>query len=149
LRPIKATPLRAAEDRGRQENSMTTEIPVHNVFKIIHLDLAREPGHPEGSAEDRYTLVLPLDLEGHIDPDYCRSFPDLCRVAHVSFSGGVHRGMVRRESDGTWAFDYGDADSEDEAGFRFSHERFAPGEYVSVIRHGQAHPYKVISLQPL
>jgi hypothetical protein len=128
---------------------MTTEIPVHNIFKIIHLDLAREPGHPEGSVEDRYTLVLPLDQEGRIDTDYCRSFPDLCRVAHVSFQGGVHRGMVRRESDGTWAFDYGDADSEDEAGFRFSHERFAPGEYVSVIRHGQAHPYKVISLQPL
>ena len=38
---------------------------------------------------------------------------------------------------------------EDEAGFRFSDERFAPGEYVSVIRDGKAHPYRVISLQPL
>jgi len=67
----------------------------------------------------------------------------------VSFRSGVHRGLVRRDPDGTWTFDYGDADAEDEAGFRFSHERFTPGEYVSVIRDGQAHPYKVISLQPL
>jgi len=128
---------------------MLTEMPAHNVFKIIHLDLAREPGHPEGSTEDRYTLVLPLNAESYIDPDYCRSFPDLCRVTHVSFAGGVHRGLVRRDSDGTWTFDYGDADPEDEVGFRFSHERFTPGEYVSVIRDGEAHPYKVISLQPL
>jgi hypothetical protein len=128
---------------------MLANILAQNAFKIIHLDLAREPGHPQGSAEDRYTLVLPLDQEGYIDTDYSRSFPDLCRVAHASFRGGVHRGLVRCESDGTWAFDYGDADAEEEAGFRFSHERFAPGEYVSVIRDGQAHPYKVISLQPL
>ena len=128
---------------------MLAAIPAHQVFKIIHLDLAREPGHPQGSALDRYTLILPLDDEGRIEPDYCRSFPDLCRVAHVSIGGGVHRGLVKHETDGTWAFDYGDADSEDEAGFRFSDERFTPGEYVSVIRDGQAHPYKVISLQPL
>lgn len=128
---------------------MLTELPAHDVFRIIHLDLAREPGHPEGSAQDRYTLVLPLDKDGRIDPDYCRSFPDLCRVAHASIPGGVHRGLIRRETDGTWLFDYGDADSSDEAGFRFSDERFAPGEYVSVIRDGKAHPYKVISLQPL
>ena len=25
---------------------MLTEMPAHNVFKIVHLDLAREPGHP-------------------------------------------------------------------------------------------------------
>lgn len=128
---------------------MLAESPAHDVFKIIHLDLAREPGHPEGSVQDRYTLVLPLDEEGYIDADCCRSFPDLCRVAHASFRGGVHRGMVRCESDGTWRFDYGDADAEDEAGFRFSQERFTPGEYVSVVRGGQSHPYKVISLQPL
>jgi hypothetical protein len=128
---------------------MLAEIPAHHVFKIVHLDLAREPGHPEGSAQDRYTLVLPLDEDGRIDPGYCQSFPDLCRVTHVSIQGGVHRGLIRHEPDGAWSFDYGDADAEDEAGFRFSDERFTPGEYVSVIREGQAHPYKVISLQPL
>jgi hypothetical protein len=133
----------------RQETAMLTESPVHDAFQIIHLDLAREPGHPEGSAQDRYTLVLPLDKEGHIDRASCQSFPDLCRVTHVSLSGGVHRGLVRYETDGTWAFDYGDADIEDEAGFRFSDECFTPGEYVSVIRDGRAHPYKVISLQPV
>ena len=128
---------------------MLAEAPAHHVFKVIHLDLAREPGHPEGSAADRYTLVLPLDDDDRIDSDYCRSFPDLCRVAHVSLGGGIHRGLIRCDAEGTWVFDYGDADAEDEAGFRFSPERFTPGEYVSVIRDGRAHPYRVISLQPL
>ena len=77
---------------------MLAAIPAHQVFKIIHLDLAREPGHPQGSALDRYTLILPLDDDGRIDPDYCQSFPDLCRVAHVSIGGGVHRGLVKHEA---------------------------------------------------
>jgi hypothetical protein len=117
------------------------------VFRIVHLDLAREPGHPSGSIEDRYTLVLPLDEQGRIDVDYCRKFPELCRVAHSSLEGGVHRGLVRQEADGTWVFDYGDADRTIETGFRLDQERFVPGEYVSIVRNGQEHPYRVVSLQ--
>jgi hypothetical protein len=128
---------------------MPTADAIPDVFRIIHLDLAREPGHPQGSAEDRYTLVLPLDAEGRIDADYCRQFPDYCRVAHASSDGGVHRGLVRCEAEGAWSFDYGDADSESEVGFRFGEERFTPGEYVSVVRDGESHPYRVISLQAL
>ena len=120
-----------------------------DVFRIIHLDLAREPGHPQGSIEDRYTLILPLDADGRIDADYCRQFPDLCRVSHSSPDGGVHRGLVRREADETWTFDYGDADRTVEMGFRLEQERFVPGEYVSVVRNGQEHPYRVVSLQDL
>jgi len=128
---------------------MPTPDTAPDVFQIVHLDLAREPGHPEGSTEDRYTLVLPLNQEGRIDEGYCRDFPALCRVTHASLDGGVHRGLLRREGDGTWAFDYGDADNTSETGFRFGEERFAPGEYVSVIRDGQAHPYRVVSLRHL
>lgn len=122
---------------------------IPDVFRIIHLDLAREPGHPNGSPEDRYTLVLPLDANARIDLDYCRQFPDLCRVAHASPEDGIHRGLVRPEANGAWTFDYGDADHESEVGFRLGDEQFVPGEYVSVVRDGEAHPYRVISLQRL
>lgn len=128
---------------------MTTLDLAPDVFRIIHLDLAREAGHPQGSAQDRYTLVLPLDSEGRIDQAFCREFPDFCRVAHASPEGGIHRGLVRRDSDGTWSFDYGDADMTVETGFRLGQERFAPGEYVSIVRDGQPHTYRVISLQKL
>ena len=80
---------------------MLAEIPAHDIFKIIHLDLAREPGHPQGSADDRYTLILPLDAEGYIDPDSCRSFPDLCRVAHASFRNEVVDVESRSHDGGT------------------------------------------------
>jgi hypothetical protein len=61
--------------------------------------------------------------------------------------GGLHRGLVRHDSDGTWTFDYGDADRTIETGFRLDQERFVPGEYVSIVRDGQEHPYRVVSLQ--
>lgn len=126
-----------------------TALDTPDIFRVIHLDLAREPGSPEGSAQDRYTLVLPLDGDGRIEPNYCREFPDLCRVAHSSPVGGIHRGLVRRDADGTWVFDYGDADEATEIGFRLGDERFVPGEYVSVVRDGQEHPYRVVSLQKI
>ena len=128
---------------------MPLRAPAPANFHVIHLDLAREPGHPEGSVRDRYTLVLPLEADGRIDQDYCHRFPDLCTVVRLSEDGGVRRGLIRREADKTWVFDYGDAVEGDETGFRFGQERFTPGEYVSIERDGVQHPYRVISLQPV
>ena len=119
------------------------------LFQLIHLDLAREPGHPEGSTQERYTLVLPLLADGRIDQTTCRAFPDLCTVARVAEDGGILRGLVHRDADGTWTFDYGDAVETAETGFRFGDEHFKPGEYVTIVRDGVEHPYRVISLQPI
>lgn len=127
---------------------MTLHAVASAQLHIIHLDLAREPGHPEGSVRDRYTLVLPLKTDGRIDEAYCRGVPDLCTVARLSEDGGIKRGLIRREPDKTWVFDYGDAVEGAETGFRFSQEHFTPGEYVSIERDGVQHPYRVISLQP-
>ena len=126
---------------------LQTEAETKN-FQVIHLSLAREAGHPEGSTRDYYTLVLPLDAEGRIDAADCKACPDLCAVSRVSEDGGIKRGLIRREGQ-TWVFDYGDAVEEQDTGFRFDDERFVPGEYVSVQRDGLQHPYRVISLRPL
>ncbi len=118
-------------------------------FYVVHLDLAREPGHPEGSLEDRYTLLLPLTADGSILKAEARAHPDFCRVSRAYAQDEVKRGLIVHESDGTWVFDFGDAEREPEVAFRFSKERFIPGEYVSIQRGDDQHTYRVVSLQPL
>lgn len=129
---------------------MTTSasaVPDH--FFVVHLDLAREPDHPEGSIEDRYTLLLPLGEDGRIIEPEARAFPDYCRVSRRSGQEDIKRGLIRRDSEGGWLFDFGDDEAEPEIGLRLSEERFNPGEYISVQRGGDQHTYRVISLQPL
>jgi hypothetical protein len=121
-----------------------SDIPDH--FQVVHLDLAREPDHPAGSAEDRYTLLLPLGADGRILEAQARRHPDYCRVSRIGPEGGIVRGLVRPGPGRDWRFEFGAAE---EAGFRFAEQRFSPGEYVAVLRNGDPHTYRVVSLQPL
>ena len=120
------------------------DIPDH--FQVVHLDLAREPGHADGSAGDRYTLLLPLGEDGRILEAQARRHPDYCRVSRMDPQGGVMRGLMRPGPGRNWRFDFGETE---EAGFRFGEERFIPGEHVTVLRDKRQHTYKVIGLQPL
>ena len=128
-------------------NIPASAVPEH--FQIIHLDLAREPGHPEGSALDRYTLLLPLADDGRIIVPEARAHPDDCRVAHACGQDEIKHGVIRRDADGAWIFDFGDAEGEPEVGFRLARERFSPGEYISIQRGKDQHTYRVVSLQPV
>lgn len=123
---------------------MTQRLP--SGFRLIHLELAREAGHPAGSARDGYTLVLPVRPDGHIDEDVAHAHADACRVARIAGGETELSGLIRRESGGRWVFDYG---VEHENPFRLSQERLEPGEYVSIRRGEDEHTYRVISLQPL
>ena len=120
------------------------DIPDH--FQVVHLDLAREPDHPDGSAKDRYTLLLPLGPDGLILEAQARRHPDYCRVSRMDPEGAIVRGLMRPGPDRNWRFDFGEAE---EAGFRFAEQRFSPGECVAVLRDGAQHTYRVIALQPL
>jgi hypothetical protein len=121
-----------------------SDIPDH--FQVVHLDLARDPGQPEGSANERYTLLLPLGPDGRILEGEARRHPNYCRVSRMDAEGGIVRGLLRPGPGRDWRFDFGETE---EAGFRFGEERFAPGEYVTVLRGQEQHTYKVIVLQPL
>ena len=121
-----------------------SDIPEH--FQVVHLDLAREPDRAQGSANDRYTLLLPLDPDGRILEAEARRYPDYCRVSRVDPEGGIARGLMRPGPGRNWRFDFGETE---EAGFRFGEERFIPGEHVTVLRDKRQHTYKVIGLQPL
>ena len=125
---------------------MNTADAVPDHFYVVHLDLAREPGHPEGSANDRYSLLLPLGPDGRILEAEARRHPDYCRVSRTDPQGDIIRGRMKPERSRNWSFDFGEAE---ESGFRFGEERFAPGEYVTILRGRDEHTYRVISLQPL
>ena len=59
-------------------------------------------------------------------------------------------GHLIRTHSGAWAFHYdAQGGKPDETGYRFADEKFAIGEYVSVMENGKPHVYKVISVGKL
>ena len=116
----------------------------------IELELAREPGHPEGDRNHTYRLYLPLTGEGHIDPSAYREMLDWCRVVRNRPGEEQARGRILRGPGGRWVFDYSDAGTrDDEVGFRLSEERFVPGEYVSIREDDdKTHAFRILSVQP-
>lgn len=115
----------------------------------IELELAREPGHPEGDRNHSYRLFLPLTADGHIDAAGFRDMPDWGRVVRNRPGEDEARGRIQRGPGGRWLFDYSDASTQDdEVGFRLSEERFVPGEYVSIREDdGKTHVFRIVSVR--
>jgi hypothetical protein len=73
--------LKIPADKKRQEDCMKhldqkldwAKLPPS--FRRIRLELAREKGHPQGSARIGYTFVAPLDANGKIDADLWHRTP--------------------------------------------------------------------------
>jgi hypothetical protein len=119
-------------------------------FYRIRLELAREPGHPTGEASHGYDIVAPLDADGRIDPANWRTHRDASRVRRFRRDEEDRVGRLGRKHGGTWFFDYGEGDRDDEPGFRFGDERFVPGEYVSVREQdGEMHTFRIVSVEAL
>lgn len=118
---------------------MTRELPA--AFRRIVMELAREPGHPHGDASDRYTLVAPLGEDARIDPTRLKDHAVGGRVVR-DLDGSV--GQLVHGPGGRWWFHYEGAEGpEDELVFRLAEERLVTGEYVSVVRDGETHPFRV------
>jgi hypothetical protein len=120
-------------------------------FSRIRLELAREPGHPEGSRMSGYELVAPLDTDARLSADLWKKHRDFCTVRRFREGEDDLRGRLARRPGGAWFFDY-DAgrSSDDEPGHRLGDERFVTGEYVSVRdQHGRMHTYRVVSVASL
>lgn len=110
----------------------------------IRLELAREPGHPDGDARTGYDIVAFLDADGRLDLDACRNQLDRCRVRRFVQDVTVATGRLRHTTGDRWVLDFPGGAREDATGFRLSDERFVPGEYVSIIAgDGAAHTYCV------
>ena len=113
---------------------MTKTLKPDPRLRHIHLLLAREPGHPEGSRREGYELIAPLDATGHLDDKAWHDLRDRCRVKRFAENEADQIGHLVRKPGGHWAFHYdihGDA-GHDESGYRLSSHSFVPGEYVSI-----------------
>jgi hypothetical protein len=107
-----------------------TALPLQ--FRKVRLELAREPGHPEGASDQGYDLLVPLDNEGRLDAGVWRTHRDSTRVRRFRAGEADQIGKLSRRPGGSWYFDYEVGTDDDESGFRFGDEKFVPGEYVSI-----------------
>ncbi|MEH6952736.1 hypothetical protein V4R08_15805 (plasmid) [Nitrobacter sp. NHB1] len=128
---------------------LNTSLPLQ--FRQIHLELAREPGHPEGDSGVGYIVIAPLASDGRIDPKSWKEHREACRVTRLRPDGDDDDvGHLVHRPGGTWAFHYDSASNlPDEAGYHFEDERFVPGEYVSINEGGTMHTYRVRSVAHL
>jgi hypothetical protein len=117
-------------------------------FRRIRLELAREPGHPEGSSEIGYDFVAPLDTQGRVDPELWRAHRNLCTAVRFRPNEQVDIGHLTRVPGGSWRFRYDiEGDEADEPGYRFGDHAFRAGEYVSVSEDGVLHTFRVVSVK--
>ena len=126
---------------------LNTSLP--SQFRQIRLELAREPGHPEGDAAIAYVIVAPLDSDGRIDPKLWREHRDACRIARLRPDEDDKRGHLVHQTSGGWALHYDGEARPDDVGFHFADECFVPGEYVSINEAGKMHTYRVTAASHL
>jgi hypothetical protein len=119
-------------------------------FRRVRLELAREKGHPQGSAAIGYTFVAPLDSDGRIDADLSHKYREFCRVVRFRPDEEDEVGHLIRKQGGAFAFRYDiRGDQDEEAGYHFSSDRFMVGDYVSVREDDGLHTFQVASVEPL
>jgi len=129
-----------------QKPILNTSLPAQ--FRQIRIELAREPGHPEGDASVAYVIIAPLDGNDRIDPTLWRQHREACRVARLRPHRQDDHGHLVHHQGGGWTFHY-DSGAGDEVGFHFADERFVPGEYASINEGGKMHTYRVVSVARL
>jgi hypothetical protein len=121
---------------------LNTSLPAQ--FRQIRIELAREPGHPEGDTGHAYVFVAPLDADDRIDAKLQREHHEACHVTRLRPDQDDQHGLLVHRG---WAFHY--ADTPDEVAHHFADERFVFGEYVSINEGGKLHTYRVVSVAHL
>jgi hypothetical protein len=122
------------------------------MLQHIALHLARSSEFPEGSAEQRYEIVAPVDASGHLDPREWRKFRTQCRVRRFSPEESDRLGVLLHHAGGsgvaTWRLHY-DGQCE-EKGVHLETRRFAEGEYLSLRdEEGRLNTFKIDRMRPV
>jgi hypothetical protein len=148
-------PKRTGSAEGGNDMTDSKPTPILNTslpsqFRKIRLELAREPGHPEGAAAIAYVFVVPLDAEGQIESEVWKHHREACRVTRLRPDQDDSRGHLIHRPGGSWAFQYDiTGHLPDEAGYHFGDERFVLGEYVSINEEGKMHTFRVTAVERL
>jgi len=121
--------------------------PFPHGFRRVRLELAREKGHPGGSAQDGYILIIPLDAEARIDVELWREHRDLCRIVRFRADEDDEIGHLQRKPGGSWAFHYDTpAGAEEEKARHLESEHFLIGEYIAIREEDGLHTFQVASV---
>ncbi len=113
-------------------------------FKRVRLELARTKGFAEGSSTHGYEFVVPLNDDGHLDPEEWKAAKDRCSVRRFWEGEDDRVGELHHTRHRTWAFSYAPGEDDDEPIFKFDRHLFAEGEYVSITEHdGVTRPFRV------
>lgn len=116
----------------------------------VHLELAREPDHPQGSEAIGYDLVVPLDDAGRIDAEAWHTAPGRSRVRRFRDGETEAVGTLAHGPGGQWRFDFAAAEIGDDVGFRLQSEALREGEYLSIrMADGALHVFRVASARAL
>jgi hypothetical protein len=81
---------------------LNTSLPAQ--FRQIRIELAREPGHPEGDTGVAYVFIAPLKADDRIDPTLWREHREACRIARLRPDRPDDHGHLVHRPGGGWAF---------------------------------------------
>lgn len=116
-------------------------------FKRITLRLARNPdaGFPDGDPHHGYTIVAPLDDDGHLDAAAWVQDRKRCTVVRFAPDPDARADGWLTHHGARWSFHFDeDAEGPDEPLYRLGEHKFAADEYVSVMdRNGPSLVYRV------
>lgn len=101
-------------------------------LRLIRLELARNPGFPDGSAERGYEFHAPLTADGHLDAEAFRSVRAACTVRRFWRGEDDRRGTLHHTRNHAWVFSYAPGEEDDEAFHRLEQHSFRVGDYVSI-----------------
>ncbi len=120
-------------------------------FRRIHLELAREPGHPGGDGAHGYDIVAPLTADGHLDGMAWKAHKELARIKRFRPGEDDAMGHLVHGPGGRWFLKYDhEAGGDPESGYRFQDEQFVVGEYVSIREDdGETHTFRVMDARPV
>jgi len=104
-------------------------------LKIITLELARNPGAPDGDRSHGYVFRAPLDVQGNFDRFQWAAAKQLCTVRRIEKGEEVEAGLLVLNRRGKWVFSYARGDEDDETLFRLANHRFLPGDYIAITEH--------------
>lgn len=117
------------------------------MLKTIVLELARNPGAPEGDSGHRYVFRAPVDAEGFLDRSAWDAARTFCTVKKFEHGEESESGLLILTRKDRWVFSYRPGDEDDEAVFRLDDRRFLPGDYLSVTEHdGVQRTFKVAAV---
>ncbi|MDO8838692.1 MAG: hypothetical protein Q8J92_00390 [Parvibaculum sp.] len=116
----------------------------------VHMTLARNEDHPNGSPAHGYDLVVPLDASMKLDPVAWKEHAKECVVRRFWQGEPDEKGLLRHIGRG-WAIDYDLSTPEaDEPFFKLDRHEFKSGEYLSVAeRDGEMQTFRIVTVEPL